>query len=70
LLRLGVNTVAAEVHQSNAGSSDLYFDFSLVQPGDSAQVFTDLVVNQDVVIKARVLGAEWSALAENSLTVE
>lgn len=70
LLRLGVNTVAAEVHQCNEGSSDLYFDFSLVQPGDSAQVFADLTVNQDVVIKARAFqGAEWSALSENALTV-
>lgn len=71
LLRVGSNTVAAELHQGNATSSDLYFDFSLTLPGESASIFTDLVVTHDVVLKARSFnGSEWSALSENALTVQ
>lgn len=71
LLRVGVNTLAAEVHQCNATSSDVYFDFSLTLPGEAASVFTDLVVTNDVHLLARAFdGVQWSALAENRLTVE
>jgi len=70
LLRLGTNTVAVSLHQCNATSSDLYFDFALTQPGSGALVAADLVVNQDVQLKARAFqSGEWSALSENSLLV-
>ncbi|MBK9140707.1 MAG: lamin tail domain-containing protein [Verrucomicrobia bacterium] len=70
-LRVGVNTLAAEVHQCNATSSDLYFDLSLTLPGETASVFTDLVVTNDLHLLARAFdGSEWSALAENLLTIE
>lgn len=71
LLRIGVNTLAVELHQSNASSSDLYFDFSLTMPGVQSSVFADIIVTNDFTIKARAFsGAEWSALSENTLTVQ
>lgn len=71
LLRVGANTLAVEVHQSNSGSSDLYFDFSLTIPGTTAQVFADLAVNHDMLLSARAFnGSEWSALSENALRVQ
>lgn len=71
LLRTGVNTVAVEVHQCNANSSDLYFDFSLTVPGEPASVFADLVVTNDLTLKARGFdGHEWSALSANVLTIQ
>ncbi len=71
LLRAGANTLALEVHQCNANSSDLYLDFSLSIPGEQASVFADLTVTNDLILKARAFdGAEWSALSENVLTVQ
>jgi hypothetical protein len=70
LLRVGVNTVAVEVHQSNDASSDLYFDFALVLPGDPTSAFAELTVTSDLTVKARAYdGNEWSALSENVLTL-
>lgn len=71
LLRVGANALAVSLHQCNETSSDLYFDFSLVQPGDDAHVAVDLVVSHDLELKARAFQAgEWSALSENHLTVQ
>jgi len=69
-LRIGTNAVAVELHQCNAGSSDLYFDFALTAAADQAHVFADITVTNDFTIKARAFnGAEWSALSENILTL-
>ncbi|HRZ47389.1 MAG TPA: lamin tail domain-containing protein [Candidatus Paceibacterota bacterium] len=71
ILRTGTNILAVELHQCNAGSSDLYFDLALTVPGDTNTVFADLVVTNDLAIKARAINeAEWSALSESTLTVE
>jgi hypothetical protein len=71
LLRIGANTVAVELHQSNAGSSDLYFDCSFTLPAGSTSVFTDLMVSNTLRLKARAYtNGEWSPLAENLLTVD
>ena len=70
LLRIGANTVAVEVHQSNENSSDLYFDFALAVPGEQSNVFAEITVTNDLTVKARGFdGAEWSALSENVLTI-
>ncbi len=71
LLRAGTNTVAVEVHQANATSSDLYFDLALRVPGEVVQVVADLLVTNDCVVKARGFdGGEWSALSENVFRVQ
>lgn len=71
LLQAGANTVAVEVHQCNESSSDLYFDLSLTVPGRPASIVADLIVNQDLRVKARAFdGVEWSALSESALTVQ
>jgi len=68
LLRVGTNTLAVELHQCNAGSSDLYFDFALTIPGSA---LTNLTITGDVNFKARAFnGAEWSALSENTLWLQ
>jgi hypothetical protein len=70
LLRVGANTLAVEVHQCNESSSDLYFDLALTVPGNPASVFAEVVVHDDLTLKARAFdGAEWSALSESVLTV-
>jgi hypothetical protein len=71
LLRVGNNTLAVEVHQANEGSSDLYFDFSLTAAGSSGSAHADITVTNDVTVKARAFnGTEWSALAENTLSIQ
>ena len=71
LLRIGTNTVATEVHQCNETSSDIYFDLSITAPGQAATPFADLVVTNDLVVKARAFnGTAWSALSENALSVQ
>lgn len=71
LLRVGANTVAVEVHQCNATSSDLYFDLDIVATADQNPVATNIVVTNALAIKARTFdGAEWSALSENTLAVQ
>lgn len=71
LLRLGINTMAVEVHQSNANSSDVYFDMALTVPGQPISLFADITITHDTTVKARAFdGTEWSALSENVLTVK
>lgn len=71
LLRTGPNTIAVELHQCNASSSDLYFDFSMTVPAVPAYTATDIVVTNDLIIKARAFnGNEWSALAENTIRIQ
>ena len=53
LLRVGTNTVAVELHQCNAASSDLYFDFSLTAPATLVNIFADITVTNDLTVKAR-----------------
>ena len=58
----GENTIAVQVHQATAGSSDLGFDFSLsgtVPPGGAPSV----TVGETMLITARTrdAGGEWSA---------
>jgi hypothetical protein len=71
LLRPGTNTLAVELHQCNASSSDLYFDFSLTVPAGVDPVHAEISVTSDLTIKARGFsGTEWSALSENALTIQ
>lgn len=71
LLRVGANTLAVELHQCNASSSDLYFDISLTIPGTTTKIYADLAVISDLTLKARAFsGTEWSALSENTLTLQ
>lgn len=70
LLRVGANVLAAEVHQSNSGSSDLYFDFSLTALPNLSGVVTNVSINKNTTIKARAYSrSEWSALSESVVTV-
>ncbi|WP_309488832.1 lamin tail domain-containing protein [Oceaniferula flava] len=60
LLLEGQNTLAVEVHQVNAGSSDIGFDMDLSVAEGSKSTYT---LNVPTYLNARVLnGAEWSAL--------
>lgn len=63
-LQEGVNTIAVEVHQSAANSSDLSFDLELTATRTVAS--TDrIVLTKNSVIKARARnGADWSPLTE------
>lgn len=71
LLRTGPNTIAVELHQCNASSSDLYFDFSMTVPAIPACTATDIVITNNLTIKARAFnGNEWSALAENTIRIQ
>ena len=57
----GTNTVAVEIHQSAASSSDLSFNFELavVKPADPSQ----FSLSESAAVSARVLqGNEWSAI--------
>ncbi|MBE7501401.1 MAG: lamin tail domain-containing protein [Verrucomicrobiales bacterium] len=70
LLRAGANVLAVEVHQCNETSSDLYFDLALTVPGNPASVVAEVIVQEDLTLKARAFdGTEWSALSESRLTV-
>lgn len=70
LLRAGPNVLAVEVHQCNESSSDLYFDLALTVPGNPANVTADVIVREDLTLKARAFdGTEWSALSESRFTV-
>ncbi len=69
LLRLGSNTVAVEVHQCNAASSDLYFDLSLSTSPDTMLPFTSLSITSNTTLRARACdGNTWSPLEESVLT--
>ncbi|YCM45245.1 lamin tail domain-containing protein [Verrucomicrobiaceae bacterium 227] len=59
LLAKGTNTIAVEVHQNAATSSDISFDLELraTQPSDPSQ----LALNESTLVRARVLsGNDWS----------
>ena len=68
-LQEGVNTIAVEVHQNAATSSDLTFDLELTATRTVAS--TDrIVLNANRVIKARARnGTDWSPLTEAFFTV-
>ena len=71
IVRPGTNVLAAEVHQCNGTSSDLYFDLAITAPGLAASNWVELVVTSNLWLKARSFdGTEWSALSENTLQVE
>jgi hypothetical protein len=71
MLRVGTNTLAVELHQGNAGSSDLYFDLSLTIPASQARIGADITVTNNCTVKARSYnGVVWSALSENAITVQ
>jgi hypothetical protein len=70
LLRPGINVLAAEIHQCNATSSDLYFDFSLTTTV-SGNHSVDLPLHMGIALKTRAYaGDEWSALAQTSTLPE
>ncbi|MGJ8723521.1 MAG: lamin tail domain-containing protein [Roseibacillus sp.] len=63
LLITGSNLIAIELHQVNAGSSDLGFDMELSW---ASQRSIGIDINSPQTINARVLSdGEWSALASN-----
>lgn len=65
LLVNGDNLIAVEVHQVNAGSSDLWFDASLTTSSSP-----NIPINQNAQVKARLLnGSAWSALADASFFI-
>ncbi len=65
LLRPGVNVLAVSLHQVNATSSDLSFDFSLT--GTALPYSVTLPIHQTVFFNARAYhNGEWSALTEFS----
>ena len=66
LLREGTNTIAVELHNISAGSSDMVFDLSLSksQPAGSA-----LSINSSTTVLARTYeNEEWSAITEAAFT--
>jgi len=73
LLRDGTNVLAVELHQCNASSSDLYFDLALTALVDPLQVVTRraaVTVTNDLTVLARSFdGADWSPLAQATLSV-
>ncbi len=74
LLRAGSNTIAVEVHQIHATSTDLYWDCSLATTDASFSTFATceatLALRGDgLTVKARSLNnGTWSALSEFSFT--
>jgi hypothetical protein len=70
LLRPGRNVLAAEIHQCNATSSDLYFDFSLTTTVSGSHS-VDLPLHMGIALSARAYAdGEWSALAQTSTLPE
>lgn len=69
LFRVGTNTIAAEVHQSNATSSDLYFNLAVNITPDAGTTFTTFFIFTNTTIRARCFdGTTWSPLEESVLT--
>jgi hypothetical protein len=69
LFRVGTNTIAAEVHQSNAGSSDLYFNLAMNITPEAGATYTAFSIFTNTTIRARCFdGATWSPLEESFLT--
>ncbi|MCL1909972.1 MAG: CotH kinase family protein, partial [Kiritimatiellaeota bacterium] len=73
LLRPGANLLAAEVHQCNATSTDLYLDLDLtaVPAGSTAAHSAKFNITGDVAVRARAFeNGEWSAMSQSSLALE
>ncbi len=65
LLHEGANTIAVEVHQCNATSSDAWWDLALSYPDTGSAVGGIVVPQTGFKLMARVKsGTEWSALSE------
>ncbi len=66
LLRVGVNIVAVEVHQTAPTSSDVSFDLELIATRINSASAGELpVITRNTVLKCRALdGSQWSALNE------
>jgi hypothetical protein len=68
LLRVGTNVLAVEIHQSDAGSSDISFDLELIGVGlgeGAVQTSGPLFFSAPTRLMARARrGNEWSALNE------
>ncbi|MFP6874967.1 MAG: lamin tail domain-containing protein [Verrucomicrobiales bacterium] len=66
LLAEGTNTIAAELHNISAGSSDMVFDLSLsvIKPSGSA-----MIIDNPVTVRARSHeNGNWSAVTEATFT--
>lgn len=69
LFRVGTNTIAVEMHQCNATSSDLYFNLSMNITPDAGPTFTAFPIFTNTTIRARCFdGTTWSPLEETVLT--
>ena len=69
LLRVGTNTIAVELHQCNAASSDLYFNFAMNVTPDAGTTFAAFSIFTNTTIRARCFdGITWSPLEESILT--
>lgn len=68
LLRVGTNTIAVELHQCNATSSDLYFNLAMDITPDAGTTFTAFSIFSNTTIRARCFdGTTWSPLEESVL---
>jgi hypothetical protein len=69
----GDNVLAVELHQCNAGSSDLYFSLALILAEEFPDPVTDLAtltVTNDLTVLARAyVGGEWGPLARADLAL-
>lgn len=66
LLQLGTNTIAVEIHQSSANSTDVSFDAELIA---SLQSNPGLIINSSTHILARALATTtWSPASEAALS--
>jgi hypothetical protein len=66
VLKEGTNTIAAELHNISAGSSDMVFDLSLsvIKPSGSS-----MIINKPITIRARSYeNGNWSASTEATFT--
>lgn len=71
LLRTGENLLAVELHQCNAGSSDLYFDLSLDLAAPGGIYSADIPTRDEFTVLGRVYSdGIWSPLADYTVTQE
>ncbi len=69
LLKVGVNTLAVEVHQANLTSSDLTFDAELIVE-ESTSPSGPITLGTSTNVKARVLSnGQWSALHDATFVI-
>ncbi|MCF7973174.1 MAG: lamin tail domain-containing protein [Phycisphaerae bacterium] len=69
LLVPGTNVMAVEIHQANAGSSDISFDLELTGLMASA-ASVPIILDRTTIVNARVYsGAQWGALARTRFTL-